>query len=323
MKAILILLLGGWPLSGQASLRGLSAVNSSVSWAGGTHGTIQRTVDGGATWQRVSPADSDSLDFRDLEAFDESRAIAMSAGPGAASRLYSTSDGGRTWKLLTTNSEAKGFWDAIAFWDQRRGVLLGDPIGGLFDVRITSDGGVTWTRAGSPPAAREGEAAFAASGTCLIAEPRGKAWFVTGGAGGGRLLSSTDYGRTWRATDLPIAHAMPSEGAFSVAFAGKRGVVAGGNFQKPSEGASHIAYTVDGGRTWIPATGSRIYLSAVRPAGRLWIATGPAGTEISRDGGRSWELDSATGYHALSIGRDGSIWASGSDGRAGRYRPTR
>lgn len=321
-----ILALASVALHAQPSLRGLSAVSAEVAWTGGSQGTLLRTVDGGKIWRPAGPSDAAALDFRDVEAFSANDAYGMSAGPGGASRLYFTSDAGRSWKMLASNQEAKGFWDAIAFWDRKRGLILGDPLDGAFDIRVTRDGGQTWIRPAKPAAARPGEAAFAASGTCLITGRGGRAWFVTGGTGGGRVFASHDWGRTWTAAELPLAHAAASSGAFSIAFDGdaRRGAVVGGDYQKPGEAASHIAYTGDGGVTWQPASGSRRYLSAVRHVrGGLWIATGPAGTAISRDGGRTWAADSETGFHALSVARDGSIWASGSEGRAARYRPIR
>ncbi len=321
-KAGIFLVCAAALLPAQPSLRGLGAVDGRVAWTGGTQGTVWRTSDGGAVWHPVSPPDSASLDFRDVEAISATMAFAMSAGPGGASRLYYTADAGTSWKLLAANAGRKGFWDAIAFWNPRRGLILGDPVDGVFDIRLTSDGGLTWKHPARPPAAREGEAAFAASGTCLTAGPGGRAWFVTGGTGGGRLFATRDWGQTWTASELPVAHGSAAAGAFSIAFDGTaRGVVVGGNYQKAKEGESHVAYTSDGGATWQLSTGSRQYLSAVRHVrGPVWIATGPAGTEISRDGGRTWSADSEAGFHALSVARDGSIWASGGDGRAVRYR---
>ena len=116
---------GQWTIQSsgtQASLRGISAVNARVAWAGGTQSTLLRTVDGGKTWIALPAPASESLDFRDIEAFDEQSAIATSAGPGAQSRLYRTTDGGSHWTPLFQNKDEAGFFDAIAFWDR---MLLG------------------------------------------------------------------------------------------------------------------------------------------------------------------------------------------------------
>lgn len=44
-----------------ASLRGLSAVSQKVVWAGGSEGTILRSVDGGSTVTSVGPAGTRDL----------------------------------------------------------------------------------------------------------------------------------------------------------------------------------------------------------------------------------------------------------------------
>src|SRR5689334_22487936 len=75
-----------------ASLRGLSAVDSKVAWASGTGGTSLRTTDG-ATWRAATVPGAESLDFRDVEAFDARSAYLLSSGPGDKSRVYKTADG--------------------------------------------------------------------------------------------------------------------------------------------------------------------------------------------------------------------------------------
>ena len=118
-----------------ASLRGLSVVDDSVVWASGSKGTILRTVDQGATWTSIGPTGAADLDFRDIQAFSASDAIAMSAGEGRVSRLYKTTDGGATWTLLKSNGP-QGFWDAFGMWDATHGILLGDPVDGRFTIQI-------------------------------------------------------------------------------------------------------------------------------------------------------------------------------------------
>jgi photosystem II stability/assembly factor-like uncharacterized protein len=72
-----------------ASLRGVHSLGNGVAWASGTEGTILRTTDDGATWQRcTTPPEADKLDFRGIQAFDQNTAIVMSSGKGDLSRLY-------------------------------------------------------------------------------------------------------------------------------------------------------------------------------------------------------------------------------------------
>lgn len=91
----------------QVHFRGLAAVSRNVAWLGGYDGTVLRTVDGGRTWINASPPGASALQFRDISAFSATRAVAMAAGTGAASRLYFTADGGRTWSLAYQNAAGR------------------------------------------------------------------------------------------------------------------------------------------------------------------------------------------------------------------------
>src|SRR5436190_18293639 len=113
-------------------LRGVSAVNEKIAWASGSRGTVLRTIDGGATWQKLTVLDSEKLDFRDIEAFDANTAYILSIGEGEASRIYKTTDGGQHWNLQFTNKNPKAFFDAIAFWDVNNGIAMSDPVDGKF-----------------------------------------------------------------------------------------------------------------------------------------------------------------------------------------------
>jgi len=89
------------------------------------------------------------------------------------------------------NRDPKGFLDAFAFWDVDNGVALGDPVDGRFSILATDDGGRNWKRnpVESMPPALAGEGAFATSGTCLVVQGQGNAWFGTGGGEGVEDLS--------------------------------------------------------------------------------------------------------------------------------------
>ena len=60
--------------------RGLSVVNDNLAWMSGTKGHILRTVDGGQHWDTFIPQGYAKKDFRDIHAWDEKHAVAMSAG---------------------------------------------------------------------------------------------------------------------------------------------------------------------------------------------------------------------------------------------------
>ncbi len=301
----------------RANLRGVAAASRQVVWAGGTNGTVVRSVDGGVNFFPRSVPGAEALDFRDIEAFSADTAYLMSAGPGGASRIYKTQDGGERWHLLFTNPDPDGFFDAIAFWEERRGLVLGDPVAGRFVIRRTEDGGATWQTvpSASMPPARPGEAAFAASGTCLTVAPGGLAWFVTGGTGGGRVFHSRDGGQSWTVTATDIPHPTPSSGLFSIAAGASGWVAAGGDYRQETSGLGNLVLSAAPVKSAPP-----IFLSAVvRRTGDEFLAVGPRGTFLSADAGQSWSEAAADGFHTASRAPDGALFAAGARGRIARW----
>ena len=191
-----------------ARLRGVSAASERVVWASGANGTILRTADGGATWQRLTIPGTERLDFRDIDAFpsDERTAYTLSIGQGPASRIYKTTDAGEHWTLQFTNDDPKAFYDAMAFWDADRGLAISDSVDGKFVFLVTHDGGAHWTRvpADTLPPALPNEGAFAGSGTNIAVFGRDLAWIGTGASTKSRVLRTSDGGRTWAIIDTPI-----------------------------------------------------------------------------------------------------------------------
>jgi len=307
-------------------LRGVSAVSAEVAWASGSGGTVIRTTDGGKTWTTVPVAGAESLDFRDIEAFGAATAYVLAIGPGDRSRIYKTTDGGKSWALQFTNPDPKAFYDAIAFWDVNNGIAVGDPVDGRFTIVRTSDGGASWLKvdpAGMPPAL-EGDGAFAASGTILVTSGRSDAWFGSGGGVRARVFHTRDRGATWTVAETPIAAGTASAGVFSIAFFSQaKGMAVGGDYRKEREPGDNIALTSDGGATWTrPGTPLRSFRSAaayvLSSRGETLVAVGPAGSDISRDGGHTWSPLGDEGFHALSIAPDGTAWAVGEKGAVGR-----
>ena len=315
-----------------ASMRGLSVVSPTVAWASGTGGTVLRTLDGNS-WQVMQVPGADKLDFRDIHAVDAKRAVAMSAGPADASRVYRTDDGGASWRLMATNTYAEGFWDAIAFWDSENGLMFGDPVKGSFQLYRTSDGGSSWTEVKAAGLeALPSEGAFAASGTCLIVGGKGEAWIATGGAATARVFHSSDRGATWTVASAPIPAGAAAKGIFSLGFIdSKTGVAAGGDYQQGDKQGGkqgdkpglNGARTEDGGATWsaaaiLPAG----YMSVVAPvpgAPRSLVAGGLAGSGYTRDAGKSWTALDSTPLNTLGFASPSTGWAVGAKGLLMKY----
>lgn len=309
------------------SLRGVCAVSPHVAWASGSQGTVLKTIDGGKTWVSIAVPGESKTDFRDIQAFDAQTAIILSAGSPA--KIYKTTDGGTTWKLKYTNKHPNVFFNSMAFWDKNNAFAFSDPIDKKFLLLRTTDAGETWTviPAQNIPAAYDGEAGFAASGTMVATQGKTNAWFVTGGKIA-RVFRSTDKGDTWEAVKAPVICGNPPEGIFSVTFYDeKNGLIVGGNYKEESQDIKNAAYTTNGGKTWKPVKTNRPAgfreCAAYVPGyhGKFVITVGPSGSDYSLDRGRTWKPFSDHGFHSLSlVPGHPTGWAVGKDGIIAKFK---
>jgi photosystem II stability/assembly factor-like uncharacterized protein len=308
-----------------ARLQAISVVSPDVVWVSGTGGTFARTEDGGKTWEAHVVPGADSLEFRDVHAFNARRAVLLAAGPGDKSRLYRTEDGGRSWILVFTNREPKAFYDCIDFAGSF-GVAVSDEVGGHFPLLRTRNGGRSWEPF-EPPGydsirALPGEGAFAASGTCIVVAEDGGFWLGT--ALGGRVIRATQRGV--EVTETPVIHG-GSAGIASLAFRSEKiGVAAGGDLGQQDVYTDNVIVTRDGGQTWRlggrPSFPGPVYGLAYGP-GPVLVAVGPRGASWSQDDGTTWRhLDDAE-YWAAAFSPRGVGWMVGPEGRIVRMTVAR
>ena len=92
-------------------------------------------------------------------------------------------------------------------------------------------------------------------------------------------------------------------------------LVVGDNESNPAEATGTLARSIDGGKTWTAALGLTGFRSAVVYVNqrKLWVASGTAGTDVSSDGGISWN-NIGPGYNAMSFSKGGAGWAVGANG---------
>lgn len=334
MKYILILITAmlfvssasaGWEkvaVNTDAGFRGLAVVSEKTIWASGTGGTFVKTTDGGRNWTVGKVKGAEDLDFRDIEAFDDKIAYVLSIGNGESSRIYKTTDGGENWELQFKNDNKDAFFDALAFWDKDNGIAMSDPVGGFYYLLATKDGGKTWSQTGEDkmPPAKEGEAAFAASGTCLLSNGDRDVYLVSGG-NEARVFRSNNRGLSWFVADTPFVKGTGGSGIFSIAmYDKKRGVIVGGNYEKPDEITNNLAFTTNGGLTWTLGIGLTGYRSGVTYIDKKTIlAVGSSGSDISTDGGKTWKNLDKENYNAVQAKGKKAIWAVGPRGLVAKY----
>jgi photosystem II stability/assembly factor-like uncharacterized protein len=218
------------------------------------------------------------------------------------------------------NDDPNAFYDCMTFFDNRRGLALSDPPDGAkFRILATSNGGQSWhvvDPAGMPPALA-GEFAFAASGQCIVSDHGRRAWFGTGGGAQARVFRSDDRGQTWSVSATTM-FSSESGGIFALAFNGQqRGLAVGGDFASPTA-SDNFASTRDGGTTWqlVPGAPPEYRSGAAWVDGHSLIAVGPQGSDVSTNGGTSWQRFDDGSLHTTDCASPVSCWASGADGRA-------
>lgn len=293
-----------------ASFRALSVINDSVAWVAGTKGWIGITVDGGTNWSFSQVKGFESFDFRSLYAFDDSYAVVANAG--APANILVTDDGGKSWHIVYTHPDTAAFFDGIDFFDRNNGLIYGDPIDGKMLMLSTRDGGRSWVEVPDRqrPVMMEGEASFAASGTNIRCFDK---QFVAIGTGGktSRLWTSTNGGKSWKTLTPPVLHGESSTGIFSFSgFRGKVGVIVGGDYLRDTLAVDHVFYTTDKGKSWErPVTPTRGYRECVEFIDdNTLVATGPTGTEVSTDGGKTWKPESDERlFHVVRKARNGNL----------------
>ncbi len=310
-------------------LQAVSPVNAQVVWASGLSGTYTVTTDGGNTWHAGVVPGAEALQFRDVQGVSDQIAYLLASGSGTDSRIYKTTDGGATWALQFESQIPAAFYDCFAFWTPTNGITMSDSVDGVFPVILTTDGGSNWVNIGNQlPPAQPGEAAFAASGTCVATQGTANAWIGTGGATTARILATTNGGSTWAAYGTPVIQGTATSGVITVDFRdAMHGMLGGGELTTPTVFGDTVARSSDGGQTWQltnrPTFPGPVYgLSYARGTDtnlQTVMATGPSGTAWTPDEGVTWFPLPLPGtnspYWAVAFANPQAGWLVGTQGK--------
>lgn len=297
------------------SIRGLSIVDDNVAWISGSKGYVAITTNGGKTWAWQQVKGFEKSDFRDIEAFSDKEAVIMSSGTPAL--ILNTTDGGANWKVNYRNNDSTYFLDAMDFDTPKHGFVMGDPIQDKYLLMETKDGGNSWSIYNGPDA-NKNQAAFAASGTCLVT--KGIFAIATGGTAAEII---TNKGSSWTHHALPIVQGKSPQGAFSLAVGKKQLIVVGGDYQKDKRQDSTACYSIDKGLTWRLADSFPAgFQSCVEFVGQdTFLSTGTPGTNITTNGGKNWVKIDDVSYNVCRKAKHGTlILLAGDRGKIGIFK---
>jgi photosystem II stability/assembly factor-like uncharacterized protein len=270
---------------------------------------IERTTDGGATWDSISTLPTTTY-YLDLHFVNDTLGFA-SGGSGVIAR---TTDGGLSW----TSTQVEGYPDlaTLSFANYHVGWAGGT---GSYGFK-TTDGGVTWNSIRIGGALPSTIAIFCLDGQHVYASGSD---MVVENTVFGFLRRSTDGGATWQAI-----------GGFNQA-------VSDVYFTSPDTGwvadvEGNIYSTINAGQTWTPMAGSasRFAFAGARQA---WGIRGGSGLiTVTEDGWKSahnqtqsattsilWAVSACDSLHAAACGVNSVILRTTDGGRtwAQSYRP--
>lgn len=302
---------------------GLDFDQEGTLWLSGTNNRIAYRLAGADTFYHFQNQQSDSLQFRDIAGLGGGRAVVMSAGQGAASRLF-VFDGIQGLEERFRVQEAGGFLDAIAFWDGQRGLAYGDALDEALYLLATEDGGQHWQRIDpqSLPTALPGEGGFAASGSCLQLRAGGGVLIGAQSQHQSRVFMGEHYGQgAWRVWDSPFPGGEMT-GITSLRFRDNWIYLAGGALNRKDQQENFMRWNPDKdtSQAWRIADLAGAYYCLALGAQGQWAVSGPAGAAFTADSGQSWRQISNQPCWTCTFFQ-GAFYFAGGGGGVYRFRP--
>ena len=98
-------------------------------------------------------------------------------------------------------------------------------------------------------------------------------------------------------------------------------MIVGGNYERPEEHINNLNFTTDSGKTWKPGSGLTGYRSGTTYVDKNTIvAVGTNGSDISRDGGKTWKKLGDENLNAVQAKGKRAVWAVGAKGLVAKMK---
>jgi len=256
-------------------LLGVGFFRDGIAVAIGLGGTVLRSVDAGATWERVAVIDSGYLGYRSMSLLPSGVGYIVT---GSGDVLRSV-DAGITWGRVTAVPSGVFLGHLVKFLNASTGVVVADS-GRIYR---TSDSGSTWNLVYTDTSsAFPGAVAFADTLNGVVCRRDDRT-----------VLRTTDGGMTWWSVPSPAPGVFP----WSVVMPDTSTILLVGEIDPSVTQGYTVARSVDGGQTWSTGWPSGLltayyvrFSGVVAESGHIYVS-GSLGVALgSGDLGESWDV---------------------------------
>ncbi|RUO21105.1 hypothetical protein CWE08_05790 [Aliidiomarina iranensis] len=281
----------------------LYVVDSDIIWIGSHDGQIAVSSDTGQTWNVSTPGGrSSNLNIRQIIAYDERHAFALSSGRGERSRLVRSRNGGFSWSTLHRGNGDE-FLHCFDMIPEGEGWILGETnLDDWHVIRSSNSSNWIGTRSGFSERALMNESG-SEFGNCVVHD--NNFWVMgTKGADQARLIYKSAAGLRFQVVETPLT-AGSGNGIHSVAVLGMEDFLLAGGAEN---GAPEFYRYQRGEFTELSAPPVNGPLTLMITVGDWVLAGNETGVHKSNDLGADWLPALDNGAIALSCSSVDSCW---------------
>jgi len=295
------------PKMQDAALKGyaIDAIDSTCAVVASSKGLL-RTIDGGKSWQNISPSSMPTWgNGWDVSMVDDSH-IWYGDGDG---KIFGTTDGGQNWTLQFSDTSQTKFINYIKMFDAQNGIAMGD---GMESSNIpvflkTNDGGMNWM------SINDSVLGYFSGDTWRRLDfiSSDVSYFYESGLNPQSIYKTTDGCKTWKKIQTPSSvHVLKF-------YDEKLGLTLGATFDRNGNLTNSTVHrTTNGGESWtsitLPLGGWGTDIESLKnDAAKVWVANINS-IYFSNDSGKTWNQQAVEGVTNLQA-RD-IVFANGATG---------